>query len=162
PLNFSTTELTGAAATKVAVVEKLPVTNWVHLATHGYFVEDDWLVRNRVLTRGVQIQKRQWTARSYNRNPLVESGLVFAGAGNLNAEGYPVGLLTAEELIGLNLGRAQMVTLSACDTGRGEKGVVGQGVMGLRASIMAAGARSIVMSLWKVPDVATTKLMTAF
>src|SRR5579885_3255622 len=69
--------------------------------------------------------------------------------------------LTAEEMVGLDLGRAELMTLSACETGLGEQ-ATGQGVLGLRASIMAAGARSIVMSLWKVPDESTLKLMQEF
>jgi CHAT domain-containing protein len=51
--------------------------------------------------------------------------------------------------------------LSACDTGRGEE-VVGQGVLGLRSALMAAGSRAMVMSLWKVPADSTRKLMEAY
>ncbi len=57
--------------------------------------------------------------------------------------------------------QTKLVTLSACETGLGEE-VTGQGVLGLRAAIMAAGARCIVMSLWKVPDAATLLIMDRF
>jgi len=70
-------------------------------------------------------------------------------------------LLTAEELVGEDLNHCQLITLSACATGRGAA-INGQGVMGLRAAFMAAGARSLVLSLWRVPDESTRLLMTAF
>ena len=54
-------------------------------------------------------------------------------------------------MVGIDLTRCRLLTLSACETGRGEE-VTGQGVIGLRAACLAAGARSMVMSLWMVPD----------
>ncbi|RME04319.1 MAG: CHAT domain-containing protein, partial [Deltaproteobacteria bacterium] len=54
-----------------------------------------------------------------------------------------------------------LLTLSACDTGRGTE-VTGQGVLGLQAAVMAAGARGLLMSLWPVPDESTRLLMTHF
>lgn len=70
-------------------------------------------------------------------------------------------LLTAEEIVGMNLQNCKLVTLSACKTGLGT-GLNGQGVIGLRSAIMTAGARSILMSLWSVDDDATQQLMCKF
>lgn len=70
-------------------------------------------------------------------------------------------LSTAEELVGLNLKNCKLVSLSACKTGLGT-GLNGQGVIGLRSAILAAGARSILMSLWSVDDDATEQLMQKF
>ncbi|MBS1953914.1 MAG: CHAT domain-containing protein [Cyanobacteria bacterium SZAS-4] len=70
-------------------------------------------------------------------------------------------LLTAEELISLNLKNCKLVSLSACKTGLGT-GLKGQGVIGLRSAILAAGGRSILMSLWSVDDDATEQLMQKF
>lgn len=70
-------------------------------------------------------------------------------------------LLTAEEIVALNLKNCKLVTLSACKTGLGT-GLDGQGVIGLRSAILAAGARSILMSLWSVDDDATQQLMCKF
>ncbi|MGD1808252.1 CHAT domain-containing protein [Dapis sp. BLCC M126] len=69
------------------------------------------------------------------------------------------GFLTYYEILELNL-NAELVVLSACDTGRGE--ITGDGVIGLSRSFLAAGAPSIVVSLWKVPDDATQSLMVEF
>jgi CHAT domain-containing protein len=69
------------------------------------------------------------------------------------------GLLTAGEILGLSLS-ADLVVLSACDTGRGT--ITGDGVIGLSRSLLTAGARSVLVSLWAVPDAPTTALMTAF
>jgi CHAT domain-containing protein len=55
------------------------------------------------------------------------------------------GLLTADEIADLNL-KAELVVLSACDTGRGS--ISGDGVIGLSRSLMRAGVPSIVVSLW--------------
>lgn len=69
------------------------------------------------------------------------------------------GLLTAAELLKLTL-KAEMVVLSACDTGRGK--ITGDGVVGLSRSLISAGASSVIVSLWAVPDTPTAALMTEF
>ena len=69
------------------------------------------------------------------------------------------GLLTAEEILDLNL-NAELVVLSACDTGRGR--LTGDGVIGLSRSFISAGVPSVIVSLWAIPDSPTAKLMTKF
>jgi CHAT domain-containing protein/tetratricopeptide (TPR) repeat protein len=69
------------------------------------------------------------------------------------------GFLTAREVSELQL-RADLVVLSACNTGRGE--ITGDGVIGLSRSFLGAGADSVVASLWSVPDEPTALLMTTF
>jgi len=152
--------LTGQQATKGAVVEKLKSARYAHLATHGFFyAETEASSRvQQIASRGVETA----TTIKDVRNPLVESGLALAGANERDSSTFEArGLLTAEELVGLDLSNIDLVMLSACDTGRGEQ-ITGQGVMGLRASIAASGARSVIMSLWKVPDESTSRLMQAF
>ena len=69
------------------------------------------------------------------------------------------GLLTAEEILNLKI-NAQLVVLSACDTGRGK--ITGDGVVGLSRSLISAGVSSVIVSLWSVPDAPTAELMTEF
>lgn len=69
------------------------------------------------------------------------------------------GFLTASEVLDLKL-QADLVVLSACNTGRGR--ITGDGVVGLSRSFLAAGAKSTVSSLWYVPDLPTATLMEEF
>ena len=91
------------------------------------------------------------------------SGLALAGANRAGAaaSGMDDGILTAEEIGAQNLDGVQMVMLSACETGLGQA-VGGEGLLGLQRSFQAAGARTVVASLWKVPDEATRDLMEHF
>jgi tetratricopeptide (TPR) repeat protein len=77
----------------------------------------------------------------------------------LTPSGKDDGFLTAGEVLRLKL-NADLVVLSACDTGRGK--ISGDGVVGLSRSFIAAGASSVVVSLWAVPDAPTAALMTEF
>ena len=70
-------------------------------------------------------------------------------------------MLNGDDVAGLNLLDTELVVLSACETGLGDVHV-GEGVLGLRRAFMLAGARTLVMSLWKVPDEQTQLLMTEF
>jgi CHAT domain-containing protein len=69
------------------------------------------------------------------------------------------GFLTAAEILDLDL-TADLVVLSACNTGRGK--ITGDGVVGLSRSFLLAGAQSTMVSLWPVPDLSTSALMTEF
>ncbi len=77
----------------------------------------------------------------------------------LSPTGDDTGFLTAAEIARLDA-RLDLVVLSACRTGAGE--VTGDGVAGLARSWHAAGARSVVFSLWSVDDRATSSFMEAF
>jgi len=77
----------------------------------------------------------------------------------LAPSGKDDGLLTADEILNLKL-NAQLVVLSACDTGRGR--ITGDGVIGLSRSLISAGVPSVIVSLWAIPDAPTAELMTDF
>lgn len=70
------------------------------------------------------------------------------------------GMLHASELYNLEL-QAQLAVLSACNTGFG-KVQVGEGVLGLSHAFRYAGCPSLVMSLWQIPDMATSDIMVYF
>ncbi|MBD1837164.1 CHAT domain-containing tetratricopeptide repeat protein [Coleofasciculus sp. FACHB-501] len=86
-------------------------------------------------------------------------GLGVPGAIALAPSEQDTGLLTASEILDMKL-NAELVVLSACDTGRGK--ITGDGVIGLSRSLITAGIRSVIVSLWSVPDAPTASLMTEF
>ena len=69
------------------------------------------------------------------------------------------GLLTAEEILNLKL-NAELVVLSACNTGTGK--ITGDGVIGWSRSLITAGVPSVIVSLWAVPDSPTSSLIIEF
>ena len=137
----------------------------VHIATHGFFLDDQ---PDNVTEMEAQPDKDLDRLQALARleNPLLRSGLALAGANRWN-EGEPLppaaedGILTAEDVSGLDFSATELVVLSACETGLGQI-QVGEGVFGLRRAVMLAGAKTLVMSLWKVPDLQTQALMTNF
>jgi CHAT domain-containing protein len=144
---------------------------WIlHLATHGFYLEDQGDYRDRCrydfgAPEGLVINLNRLLGR-LQENPLLRSGLALAGANRwLRRCALPVeaedGLLTAEDVTGLDLLATELVVLSACETGLGQVHV-GEGVFGLRRAFVLAGAKTLVMSLWKVPDEPTRELMEAF
>ena len=128
----------------------------LHLATHGLFRPDD----------ESDAPTAQASGRPVLDNALRRSVILLAGYNTAVLNGIPVpdagdGLLTAEDVSGMDLLGTELVVLSACDTGRGRVHT-GEGVFGLRRTFVLAGARTLVMSLWKVPDRATQELMVDF
>ncbi|MEG4212146.1 tetratricopeptide repeat protein [Microcoleus sp. S13_B4] len=81
------------------------------------------------------------------------------GAIALAPSGNDDGLLTSSEILDLKL-NAELVVLSACNTGRGK--LTGDGVVGLSRALISAGVPSIIVSLWFVPDDPTAELMAEF
>ena len=138
----------------------------LHLATHGFFLSDqDWSSLMDEKTRGITIAAKEAPSGKKavrTENPFLRAGLALAGANrSLVQEGVAEGILTAEKILGLNLRGTDMVVLSACETGVGDV-KNGEGVYGLRRAFTQAGAKSLVMSLWEVPDRETKELMVSF
>jgi CHAT domain-containing protein len=139
----------------------------LHLATHGFFLENQKHDPTRAVFGlfGPEGLSGRLTG-PLPENPLLRSGMGLAGVNTWLAGGSPPaeaedGILTAEDVTGLDLLDTELVVLSACETGLGEVRV-GEGVFGLRRAFVLAGARTLVMSLWKVPDEQTRELMEEF
>lgn len=147
--------LTGMKATKSAL-EQVNAPKILHIATHGFFLED---AAGKSAEKSDQGGVNGKTADEME-NPLLRSGLALAGA-NSNRAGVGGGILTALEASNMNLWGTKLVTLSACDTGIGDV-KNGEGVYGLRRAFVLAGAETLVMSLWPVSDETTRELMTSY
>ena len=143
--------LTGNEATKTAL-EQVNAPEILHIATHGFFLEDQ--------AASPQTGPQKGVAAGELENPLMRSGLALAGA-NSNRAGVGRGVLTAMEASNLNLWGTKLVTLSACDTGIGDVRN-GEGVYGLRRAFVLAGAETLVMSLWPVSDDITREMMVSY
>jgi CHAT domain-containing protein/TolA-binding protein len=133
---LKTQALTGDAATETAVVAQIPTARIVHLATHGLL--DDIPQLGAPGAIALAPTQSPSTATSNDKND---------------------GLLTTTNILNLNL-TADLVVLSACNTGRGN--ITGDGVIGLSRAFMAAGTPSVLVSLWEVPDAPTSELMIEF
>ena len=138
-------------------------TSIIHIGTHGFF--NDKKKENK--DDRLQLLGMDYQPRVIEDDALTRSGLYFAGADNVRLNGPSAvpdsiddGRLTAAEITQLDLRGLDMVVLSACQTGLGE--ITGDGVFGLQRGFKKAGAQTIVMSLWKVDDDATTEFMTTF
>ena len=131
----------------------------LHLATHGYFVN------NTKLKKADGLQYLGMEKKVVADNPLLRSGLLLAGANKtLQGDSTPTndnGIFTAYEASFLNLNQTELVVLSACETGKGDI-KTGEGVYGLRKSFADAGAKNIIISLWAVDDDVTQQFMTNF
>ncbi|MFR9164948.1 MAG: CHAT domain-containing protein [Dysgonomonas sp.] len=141
-----------ATETRLKAVLDSVSPQFLHISTHGfYFLQPD--------SASANIYKMA-------QDPLVRSGLVFSGANRVWNGGEPVdglddGILTAYEISDMNLLKTQLVVLSACDTGLGDISR-SEGVFGLQRAFRLAGTKSMIVSLWKVPDQETEELMTRF
>jgi CHAT domain-containing protein/tetratricopeptide (TPR) repeat protein len=123
----------------------------IHVATHGYFISGE-----------CQEKLAKKSDAYVGENPLLQSGLFLAGA---NLHGSDIkndeaedGIVTALEVSAMDLRGTDLVVLSACETGLG-KVEQGEGVYGLRRAFQMAGAKTVVSSLWKIPDSETAKFM---
>ena len=142
----------GAAASEEQFRKSAPGKRILHLATHAYFLSgpcgDD-----------------QGASEPMGGNPLLFSGLLLSGSTS-NGQTEPTkgaeadGVITALEIADMDLRGTDLVVLSSCGSGLGRV-EEGEGVYGLRRAFQMAGARTVIGSLWEVPDRETTRFMTA-
>lgn len=154
--DFPTKVYTGKNATEESFKGLSNTTpGLIHLATHGYYYPIEKNIPVRRLSIGINYG-------SVIQNPLFRSGLLLAGANQLNKPiGLSDGILTAFEISKIDLHNVDLVVLSACETGLGDLNG-SEGVFGLQRAFKLAGVKSIIMSLWKVPDEQTSELMQLF
>lgn len=151
---------TGTYATEEAFTRIVSPTV-LHIATHSFFFSDPRISAPDSMNFHEGIRMVQ-----YAENPLLRSGILLAGANRVwmlqaRVRGLGDGLVTAYDVAHMNLTGVELVVLSACETGLGEIRN-GEGVFGLKRAFRAAGAATVIMSLWKVPDDQTRRLMEYF
>ena len=125
-------------ATSIAVQQKIS-PKILHIASHAYFMPDK---------EGLE-------------NPLLRSGIVLAGANQPDLNPNDDGYLLALEVAKLEWQGTEIAVISGCESGKGDI-QSGEGVYGLKRAIAVAGARSSLLSLWKVDDMATAAFMEVF
>lgn len=118
---------------------------YVHIATHGAWREG-----------GTGETPLEGYREMLRRNPMLSTELALSGA-NRGRDG----LLTGEEALDLPLSGVELVTLSACESGLGAVSV-GEGLLGLKRAVLAAGAAQALTSAWSVGDEVTHRLMARF
>ncbi len=156
--------LFGTAPTEERLKRELGRFGVLHIATHGFFNPDGlpsmWeSALNAVSETGGVLREQE--RRIIGNHPGLLSGLVCSGANGDATGRVDDGLLTAEEVGWLDLDGAELVVLSACETGLG-RARSGEGLLGLRRSFRMAGADTVVSSLWQVKDESTSRLMQRF
>ncbi|SHO81258.1 hypothetical protein MNB_SV-15-824 [hydrothermal vent metagenome] len=109
----------------------------LHLATHGFYLKDE------------------------DTHPLEKSGLAFSGASRASKVGDTRGIITALKISTMDLNDTDLVVLSACESGLGDINS-SDGVMNLSSAFIQAGAKSVIISLWKINDEATSILIQDF
>ncbi|MRG97214.1 CHAT domain-containing tetratricopeptide repeat protein [Polyangium spumosum] len=142
-----------------STLKKARAPRIVHVATHGFFLAAKGAAaRAPQGERGLELEPSpDWLPD----DPLLRSGLAFAGANSRRGGGGEDGILTALEASSLDLWGTKLVVLSACETGLGDV-QRGEGVYGLRRALFVAGAEALVASLWKVADEETQRLMVDY
>ncbi len=156
---MSVKRLGGRDATEGHVRDSLGNLRVAHIATHGFFASSSCRTASsdsRAMAMGLAD-----TDLIGGFDPMVLSGMAFAGANARDDDGGDDGLLTAEELANVDLNGTDLVVMSACESGLGQI-AEGEGVLGLRRGFALAGADGVVMSMWEVDDAVTMRLMELF
>jgi CHAT domain-containing protein/Flp pilus assembly protein TadD len=173
------TELYIQANAVEEVIKKTKYPRVLHIATHGFFFSETQALQVADTTTymggnddlSIKFSNEERTDRKTRVKQqaqieaMLRSGLVLAGVSTYaKAEkkyATEDGILTAYEAMNLNLDNTELVVLSACETGLGDV-VAGEGVYGLQRAFQQAGAKTVLISLWKVSDDATQLLMRTF
>jgi CHAT domain-containing protein len=132
----------------------------IHIATHGFYFNDKESNMLQFL-RSIDIKPRQ----DNHVSPLQRTGLMLSGGqaawlGLRKQKRDADGILLSSEIASLDLHNVGLVVLSACQTGLGD--ISEDGVVGLQRAFKMAGVETLIMTLWKVDDKATSYMMVNF
>lgn len=130
----------------------------LHIATHGFYLDEKGAARSNPSL--LAVEENDSHIYPMRRCGLILSGGQHAWLGESLPKDIEDGILTGEEIAGMDLSGTDLVVLSACQTGLGD--IDREGVYGLQRGFKIAGAGTIIMSLWEVNDAATEIMMTKF
>jgi len=151
----------GAEASKTSLFDFAHGATYYHIATHGYFAPE--IVRSKTDDSPMRGERLFSTRREKVEGlaPSLLSGLLLAGCGLKTNGNGTRGIVTAEEMQGLDLSSCKLVVLSACESNVGLVRA-GRGIMSMQRALSVAGARGSITSLWKVDDEAPRLFFTNF
>ena len=151
--------LEGPGATASAFMQQVQSNSILHVATHGVFFENqdrpksDGSISFESLSSAEDLFNSDW-----------RSGLAFSGANETKSK-VNSSIVYAAQIMEMPLQDVKLVVLSSCESGLGNQigaELSGEGLSGLQRAFQISGADSVVASLWKVDDQATTILMQEF
>ncbi len=155
---------TGSQATESWLRSHARGARILHLAVHGGRLRPESCREPSSAAGPTTVDARALWEVAVRARPLMQSGLLLTGAAGytpLDAPGTEDdGVLVAEEAARLDLRGADWVVLSACSTRRGPV-VDAEGALGLHRAFHAAGARTVIASLWDVQDAPARRFMQA-
>ena len=144
--------LTDEKATVIAIQNSIS-PKILHIASHAFYLPNQ--------EKKISIKKNKNLNIFKLDNPLLRSGIVLAGANQTKVNPIDDGYLTSLEASKLDLNKTELIVISGCESGKGDI-MSGEGVYGLKRALAVAGARSSLLSLWKVNDQATAAFMESF
>ena len=148
---YTAKKLIGADARESLLLAELPGPSILHISTHSFYCGEF-----------------EGNSGNLFAEALVRSGIALSGANrgmdrfsDMDFDQREDGILTALEILALDLDGVELVVLSSCESGVGT--VMGsEGAIGLKYAIGAAGAEASIVSLWSVPDLQTATFMDSF
>ncbi|XP_013407748.1 uncharacterized protein LOC106171821 [Lingula anatina] len=158
---LNTEPLVGKQATKPAVLSKMVGATLIHIATHGSS-KDGSLIFAPDLSHSPNKFTSSHMVQDPKEDALPSPNMASSFSGALTQSRSPKVedcIVTIEDVMSLKL-EAKLVVLSACNTGRGD--ISADGVFGISRAFMAAGALSVLVTLWAIPDEATKIFMEHF
>jgi CHAT domain-containing protein len=162
------------AAATTAVLTSAKGPRLIHIASHGYYAGVSELAPQAATPPASGSRSALAVHPASREDAMLNSGIVLAGANrSVRPDSTSVassagsnnsaddGYLTAKEVAQLQLGGTELVVLSACETASGEQ-QSGEGLFGLQRALSVAGARTTLLSLWRVDDEATAYFMQRY
>lgn len=131
----------------------------IHIATHGFNLNTEEKIENAKFLDQINAYGDTEFLRKMSGIILSGGNLIWQGKKKLDST--EDGIVSSEEISRLDLSNTELVVISACESALGWIDPI-EGVLGLQRAFKEAGVKTILMTLWKVPDNTTAMFMTEF